>query len=160
REDGPKEHDQATEGDPKVSRPIAPRQDDAPSETAPTGDVSLARRVFRVRTLVSLAIGLLILGFGLSRLQVDLGDTVRVMRGANWRLMLAALLVYYTTFPVRALRWQGMLRNAGTQADDLPGLPRLAEIIYLSWFANSVVPAKLGDVYRAYLLRQQSKVSF
>jgi uncharacterized protein (TIRG00374 family) len=138
----------------------APEREDAPVEMAPAGDVSLARRVFRVRTLVSLTIGLLILGFGLSRLQVDLGDTVRVMRSANWRLMLAALLVYYTTFPVRALRWQGMLRNAGTRADDLPGLPRLAEIIYLSWFANSVVPAKLGDVYRAYLLRQQSKVSF
>jgi uncharacterized membrane protein YbhN (UPF0104 family) len=39
-------------------------------------------------------------------------------------------------------------------------VPRLAEIIYLSWFANSVVPAKLGDVYRAYLLRRQSRISF
>jgi hypothetical protein len=27
------------------------------------------------------------------------------------------------------------------------------EILFLSWFVNCVVPAKLGDVYRAYLLR-------
>jgi uncharacterized protein (TIRG00374 family) len=27
------------------------------------------------------------------------------------------------------------------------------EILYLSWFVNCIVPAKLGDLYRAYLLR-------
>jgi uncharacterized membrane protein YbhN (UPF0104 family) len=36
----------------------------------------------------------------------------------------------------------------------------LAEIIYLSWFLNSVVPAKLGDVYRGWLLRRESGASW
>lgn len=128
--------------------------------SAGTGEVTLGRRVFNLRTLVSLLAGLLILGFSLSRLQFNLGDTLRVIRTADWRLMLAALVVYYTTFVWRALRWRGMLENAGVERESVPSVGRLAEIIYLSWFANSVVPAKLGDVYRAFLLRGQSKVSF
>ena len=33
------------------------------------------------------------------------------------------------------------------------------EIIFLSWLVNCLVPAKLGDVYRAYLLKINSSVS-
>jgi glycosyltransferase 2 family protein len=32
--------------------------------------------------------------------------------------------------------------------------------MYLSWFANCIVPAKLGDAYRGYLLKHNGKVSF
>ncbi|TMF47540.1 MAG: flippase-like domain-containing protein [Chloroflexi bacterium] len=35
----------------------------------------------------------------------------------------------------------------------------LAHIVILAWFANCVLPAKMGDFYRAYLLRQQTDVS-
>ena len=35
----------------------------------------------------------------------------------------------------------------------------LTEILYLSWFANCVVPAKLGDIYRSYLARNCLGVS-
>lgn len=125
-----------------------------------SGDVSLGRRIFNLRTIVSLLIGVVILGFGLSRLQVNLADTIRVIRSADWRLMVAALVVYYTVFLFRALRWRGMLLNTGTPPAMVPSVGRLAEIIYLSWFANSVVPAKLGDIYRAYLLRRRSAISF
>ena len=36
------------------------------------------------------------------------------------------------------------------------GLRNSTEILYISWFVNCVVPAKLGDVYRAYLLKMNS----
>jgi uncharacterized protein (TIRG00374 family) len=35
----------------------------------------------------------------------------------------------------------------------------LTQILYLSWFANVIIPAKLGDVYRAYLARRWIGVS-
>jgi len=38
----------------------------------------------------------------------------------------------------------------------LPQFPKLLEILYISWFANVIVPAKLGDLYRAYLLRKET----
>ncbi len=129
------------------------------AETSSAGDVSLGRRVLRPQTLISFGIGVVILVFALSHLQVDLAATLRVLGSANWALFAAAFLVYYLTFPIRALRWRTMLENAGCDVESLPAIPGLAEIIYLSWFANSVVPAKLGDVYRAYLLRRRSSVS-
>lgn len=123
------------------------------------GELSLARRVVRPRTVISFGIGILILVVGLTRLQIDVPDTLRVIGHANWLLFVGGFLVYYATFPIRALRWRIMLENAGCRRQEIPRLGGLAEIIYLSWFANSVVPAKLGDVYRAYLLRRRSTVS-
>jgi uncharacterized protein (TIRG00374 family) len=127
-----------------------------------TSDAMLGRRFFQRRTLVSFVVGLAILGFALSRLQVNLGQTLQVIARANWGLVALALVVYYLVFPIRAIRWRGMLENTGIRRAEVPGIGGLATIIYLSWFANSIVPAKLGDVYRAYLLRERSpgRVSF
>jgi uncharacterized protein (TIRG00374 family) len=133
--------------------------DDARVVAPASSGVSLAQRVLRPRTIISFGIGIFILVFAVTRFNVDVAATLQVLRRADWPLVLLALAVYYTTFLVRSLRWRGMLENAGCQRAELPGVGGLAEIIYLSWFANSVVPAKLGDVYRAYLLRQRSTVS-
>ena len=64
---------------------------------------------------------------------------------------------------MRALRWRLLLRNAGVSREDnprVPGVLGLTEMIYLSWFANCIVPAKLGDAYRGYLLKSRAGVSF
>jgi hypothetical protein len=75
-----------------------------------------------------------------------------------------AFLVFYATFPLRALRWRLLLRNADVPVDagrqSWASLRALMEYIYLSWFANCVVPAKLGDAYRGYLLKTNGQVSF
>jgi uncharacterized protein (TIRG00374 family) len=42
----------------------------------------------------------------------------------------------------------------------MPTMAGLGEIIFLSWFANCLVPAKLGDAYRGYLLKRAANVSF
>ena len=81
---------------------------------------------------------------------------------ANFWLFLAAFVVYYGSFPLRVLRWKLLLENIGyskAQGVHLPGFFHLCKILYLSWFANVIVPAKLGDMYRAYLLRQEADVS-
>src|SRR6185312_12649973 len=86
-------------------------------------------------------------------------DTIR---NANILLFLVAFVSYYLSFPVRTVRWRMLLKNAGfTRANGvrLPQFRKLLEIIYLSFFANVVVPARLGELYRAYLLRQEAGVS-
>jgi uncharacterized protein (TIRG00374 family) len=75
-------------------------------------------------------------------------------------LYVAALAVYYSTFIVRSVRWRILLRNAHVPEASIPPLRDLAEIIYLSWFANALTPAKLGDVYRGWLLRRESGASW
>lgn len=127
---------------------------------APSEAPALGQRVFRPRTIISFAVGVLILAFSMNRLHVDVGATWLQMRAANPLFLIAAFLLYYCTFPVRGLRWRRLLRNTGSPPDGLPSVLSLSEIVFLSFFANCVVPAKLGDVYRAYLLRQRSPVSF
>src|SRR5215211_6690647 len=56
-----------------------------------------------------------------------------------------------------------MLDGAGfNQANgfSIPATRGLAEIVILAYFANSLVPAKLGDAYRGYLLKRESGVPF
>ena len=130
----------------------------------------LTKRFLNFRTLISFVIGLAILGFVLSRVDVDVDEIRARLAQTNLPLFLGALVLYYLTFPIRALRWQRLLANVGYasgretevtgQYRKMPSVVGLAEIVMLSWFANCIVPAKLGDAYRAYLLKGAAGVSF
>lgn len=124
----------------------------------------LGARLRSPRTWISFGIALAIVIFVFRGLDIDLAATWAYMRTANPWLMVAGLLVFYLTFPLRALRWRMLLRNAGVPLDEGRGswatLPALMEYLYLSWFANCIVPAKLGDAYRGYLLKRNGGVSF
>jgi uncharacterized protein (TIRG00374 family) len=135
-------------------------EDSSTSDAIRSDEPGLASRFFRPRTLVSFVIGLVIVAFAISKMQVDVADSIRIIRRANWLLFGIALLVYYTVFLTRGYRWRVMLENTGLSRQQVPSMFGLGEIIYLSWFTNSILPAKLGDVYRAYLLRSRSSLSF
>lgn len=118
--------------------------------------LSLVRRLRQPRTIVSivLPIALLVLfvrslpGFRLEELPN------KVLAADGW-LLLAAFVVFYAGFPLRGLRWSLLIRATGFRLR-----PRDAtEIIFVSWLVNCLVPAKLGDLYRAYLLKINSPVS-
>ena len=124
--------------------------------------LSLRKRLLNWRTLVPLVIVLGFLIYTAQKLQINPGQTWAAMRSASLAFFLAAVLAYYLSLPIRTLRWRLLLQNVGYSRMSRPPLPHfgiLLEIFYTSWFANVVVPAKLGDVYRAYLLRQESGVS-
>jgi glycosyltransferase 2 family protein len=114
--------------------------------------VSLRRRMLNVRTIGSVLFGALLL-FLLVRFvfgeDFDWGEVLRLIGQANPGLLLLAFLAYYATFPVRGLRWRYVLAKSGVQVR----FRDATEILFLSWFVNCLVPAKLGDIYRAYLLR-------
>jgi len=136
------------------------------AELAELGDVSpvepppaLGRRLASWRTAASLVVAAGLIGFFLYNQDArTLADAWALVRGANPWLYVAALASYYLAFPVRALRWRVLLVNIGTPRAQVPRVRDLAEVIYLSWFVNSIVPAKLGDVYRGWLLRKTSGV--
>ena len=115
-------------------------------------DVSLRRRMFNVRTIGSVLFGLVLI-YLLSRFafgeDFDWGEVARLIGQADPGFLLLAFIAYYATFPLRGFRWRYVLARSG-----LPVRFRDAtEILFLSWFVNCLVPAKLGDIYRAYLLR-------
>lgn len=128
------------------------------------GEFSLWQRLRSPRTLISFGLAVAIILFAFRGLNLDPKQVWLHMRGANTALMLTAFSVFYLTFPLRAVRWRTLLNNAHVPIDQgqkgWASFPALIEYIYLSWFANCVVPAKLGDAYRGYLLKHNGKVSF
>ncbi|MFC2039530.1 lysylphosphatidylglycerol synthase transmembrane domain-containing protein [Chloroflexota bacterium] len=126
-------------------------------------EISLRRRFFNVRTLMSfaLAIGLIILVF--ERLDIDFNSILATVLSCNPLFYVLAFASYYLTFPLRALRWRMLLNNAGFRRErgvSLPSLWGLTKIMIINWFANSVLYARLGDAYRSYLLKEEADVSF
>jgi glycosyltransferase 2 family protein len=128
-----------------------------PQETvAEREQLSLARRLRDPRTIVSIVLPILLLGLLASQLPgFRLEEAADRIGQANPWLLIAAFAVYYLGFPLRGYRWQLLLRNAGSRV----GLRDSTEIIFISWLVNCLVPAKLGDVYRAWLLRANFLVS-
>jgi glycosyltransferase 2 family protein len=121
--------------------------------------VGLRSRIFKPHTILSFAVALFILVFFFRRLDINIGDVWAIIKNANVWLLALALIIFYSTFIIRAFRWRLMLSQAGiTDANGfaVPDIPRFVDIFILSWFANCVIPAKLGDGYRSYLLKRDS----
>jgi uncharacterized membrane protein YbhN (UPF0104 family) len=125
--------------------------------------VSLGRRLRSPQTLISFGIAFALIVLIFWRLDINFREVWSHVRHANpWYLALG-FAAYYGSFPLRAARWRRLLANASISRDeghDVPGIGGLSEIYVLSWFANCVVPAKLGDAYRGYLLKKHAGPSF
>ncbi len=135
---------------PRPATGPAPAEDDVTPE-----QVSLGTRLRQTKTIVSILVPLaIIVAFVGLNWQV-LSKVPSLIAAANPALVLVAFLVFYSGFPLRGLRWAILLRGTGFQIRTKDS----TEIIFLSWLVNCVVPAKLGDFYRAYLLKINSTVS-
>lgn len=116
----------------------------------------LSQRLRDPRTIISLVLPILLLVLVAFNLRgLDLDELTRTILAANPWFLLAAFVIYYLGFPLRGYRWQLLLRGAATHV----GLRDSTEIMFISWLVNCLVPAKLGDVYRAWLLKANFTVS-
>lgn len=118
--------------------------------------LSLARRLRQPRTIISLVLPLALLALFVRSLPgFHLEELPDKILSANWLILLLAFGVFYAGFPLRGLRWALLVRRTGFPLR----IRDATEIIFLSWLVNCLVPAKLGDIYRAYLLKINSTVS-
>ncbi len=121
--------------------------------------LSIGKRLLNWRTIVPLVIVIAALVYFAQKANINPQHTWAAIRTANILLVLAAFSIYYLSFGIRTFRWRLLLQNVGYTKEngaELPKFWKLLEIIYISWFANVIVPAKLGDLYRPYLLRQET----
>jgi uncharacterized protein (TIRG00374 family) len=127
-----------------------------PSDREAVDQLSLGRRLRQPRTIVSLVLPIFLLLLLVKTLPgFDLAALPGIIGAANPLFILAGFAIYYAGFPLRGFRWAILLRGSGHVIR-----PRDAtEIIFISWLVNCLVPAKLGDIYRAYLLKINSTVS-
>jgi len=117
--------------------------------------MSIARRLRQPRTLISIAVPVAVIAVFVAINGNQLATVPGLVLAANPLLVLLAFAVFYTGFPLRGRRWSLLLQGTGVRV----GTKDATEIIFLSWLVNCVVPAKLGDVYRAYLLKINSTAS-
>lgn len=131
----------------------APTLTDVDADEAPPP--SLGQRLRQPRTILSIAVPLAIIVLFVGLNSQTLSKVPALVIGANPLLVLVAFVVFYAGFPLRGLRWAMLLRGTGLHISTRDS----TEILFLSWLVNCVVPAKLGDVYRAYLLKINSTAS-
>jgi glycosyltransferase 2 family protein len=136
---------------------------DDPARPVGEGQPSLGTSLRNPRTLASLALAVVVIVLAFRSLDVDPGQILGNLRRANPIPVALAFVVWYATTVARAARWRWMLAKA--DIDDahgytMPSLAGFTQIIILAWFANSLVPAKLGDAWRCWLLKQDSGAPF
>ena len=122
-------------------------------EAAHTDDVAVRRTLFGRRELISTIIPIALIV--IAARNVDWTEAGHALGRANPYFVILALVVYYATFPLRAWRWARLIRESGT----VIYWRDLLRILFLGWFVNSIVPAKLGDLYRSYLVKQRFGIS-
>lgn len=129
----------------------------------PWSELSISRRLLRPRTLISFGVAVAVVVIAFSRLHLDFGTVFDEMSRANPLDMVLAFVTYYASLAFRSWRWRYLLENADVVpkcGPERPSVPHIYSIFVLSWFVNCLVPAKLGDAYRGYLLKQRQKSSF
>ncbi len=114
---------------------------------------SLKENLLKKRTLLSFAVAFIILYFLFTKINVS--ETIEVIKTANPFYFLIAFILYYASFPIRGLRWKKLLENTGFKKNTKD----LTEILFISFFVNCIVPAKLGDVYRGYMVKKNYNTS-
>jgi uncharacterized membrane protein YbhN (UPF0104 family) len=108
-----------------------------------------------IRFFLGAVLGLGLLIFTLAR--VDLGETVSVIADAAAGWLVLGVAVVLVDLVVRAARWRSLL--SGLPEGDR--VPLILAIAYLTigYLANALLPARLGDLARAYLAGTSFRVA-
>lgn len=133
------------------------------TETPAERDLSIGRRIGNWKSLLSFAFAGVVLALVIIKGGIDPQALWQRLSHMDLAVFGLAFVVYYATFPLRGYRWKVLLQNSAGEerrAVDEMSLPGLTEILYISWFVNCVVPAKLGDLYRAYLAKLWARISW
>lgn len=84
----------------------------------------------------------------------DLGRVRQSLARFDFRVLPGALLLYFTGVWVRALRWRHLLAPVQRLTAGV-----LFPIVVIGYTANNVLPFRLGELVRAYVLRERAGIS-
>ncbi len=89
--------------------------------------------------------------------QVDLAEVGRHLASARRGPLLAAVLIATLTFPIRAVRWQYLLRRP--DGEPMPWRP-LWKATAIGFMANNVLPLRAGEILRPLVVAKLGDVRF
>jgi uncharacterized protein (TIRG00374 family) len=87
---------------------------------------------------------------------VSLREVATHLRAVRPLPFLGAVVLATATFPLRTIRWRSLLQMGGTK---LPLIP-LWHATAIGFMANNLLPARAGEVARAYAVRRLTGVRF
>ncbi len=79
-----------------------------------------------------------------------LAETMRTLREADYGYLLPALVLYFVGVWVRAGRWKVLLSPMGSYSAG-----SLFPVVVIGYMANDVLPARMGEVVRVYVLAER-----
>src|SRR5271165_4209051 len=100
-----------------------------------------------IQLVIGLACTLFFLAIAFYRVQ--LGAVSAALAGADPVWVGAAMLVYAGNFALRAWRWEGILRPVAP----IP-YPIVARALLVGYGLNAVMPARLGELFRAEFFKK------
>lgn len=84
---------------------------------------------------------------------VDLGEMVKAIQNANYGMLAVALVTGFIWMGVRAQVWRTLLRDRATYSD-------VFWTVGEGYFLNNILPFRLGELGRAFLLSRKSGIQF
>lgn len=106
------------------------------------------------KVFLTTALAILILAFVATFLGAS--DILENVKQASFRTLVLASLVYCVSWPLRGVRFQQILNRLGNQY----GLGFLTGSIFISQSANVILPARIGDLSRMYILKKSKDLAF
>ncbi len=106
----------------------------------------------KYRVWIGLAVTVLFLALLFYR--VDFVAMGRALKHADYTLVLPAVLVWFVAAWFRSVRWQYLL-----QPIKRISAHRLYPTVVIGYMANNVLPVRLGEVVRAYILGEKERAS-
>lgn len=91
---------------------------------------------------------------GLFVRSTDFGEVKRAFEEANYWWVAASMPVYFTGLWIRTIRWQYLLRPV-KRVSTL----RLYPVVIIGLMANNLIPARAGELARAYVLGVRERIS-
>lgn len=104
------------------------------------------------KAVIGIAFGLLLLWLVLSRIDVEQGRLA--IERASIGSMALALAAYWFAMLFRIVRWQLLLSGAGQLS-----IGQVSQALIVGYAVNNVLPARLGEIFRADFLRRRFDVS-
>lgn len=107
---------------------------------------------FVLRIALGVAVGVLLLWLALRH--VTWREISEVIAGLSYPWIAAAVALYYLALAIRAFRWWLILRPIVGL-----GLPQVSVALLTGYAVNALLPARLGELFRADFCRRQYGVS-
>jgi uncharacterized protein (TIRG00374 family) len=86
--------------------------------------------------------------------KTDIREIADAFRQANYAIALASLPVFFLSIWVRTIRWRFLMRPVA----EVP-TRRLYPVAIIGLMANNLIPARAGELVRAYVLGERERVS-